>query len=114
MFRVLGIKGVQPTHVFRHSHASWLMASGMNPKAVSQRIGHGNVAFTLSTYTHPDRAEDEKGRRRRWRRCCVPPRARRNKRGTSEADAAAMPQNSQKRCPSPLKPAARPFRMWQK
>ena len=60
MFRVLGIKGVQRTHVFRHSHASWLMASGMNPKAVSQRIGHGNVAFTLSTYTHPDRAEDEK------------------------------------------------------
>ena len=53
-----GVKGAQPLHVFRHTHASWLMAAKANPKAVSKRLGHSNVAFTLSVYTHPERQED--------------------------------------------------------
>ena len=53
-----GIKGVQPLHVFRHTHASWLMAAATNPKAVSKRLGHSNVAFTLAVYTHPEKEED--------------------------------------------------------
>jgi integrase len=53
-----GIKGAQPLHIFRHTHASWLMAARTNPKAISERLGHRNVAFTLATYTHPTREED--------------------------------------------------------
>ena len=55
----VGIEGVQPLHVFRHTQASWLMKSKMNPKAVSKRLGHRNVAFTLATYTHPTMEEDQ-------------------------------------------------------
>lgn len=39
-------------HDFRHSHASNLIADGMNIVAVSKRLGHSNVAMTLEIYTH--------------------------------------------------------------
>jgi hypothetical protein len=28
------------------------LRSGVNPKVVSERLGHGSVAFTLDTYAH--------------------------------------------------------------
>ncbi|MGK2947424.1 MAG: tyrosine-type recombinase/integrase [Acidimicrobiales bacterium] len=39
-------------HDLRHSHASHLLAVGVNAKVVSERLGHGSVAFTLDTYGH--------------------------------------------------------------
>jgi integrase len=36
----------------RHTHATLLLMAGENPKVVSERLGHANVAFTLETYTH--------------------------------------------------------------
>ena len=36
----------------RHTHASLLLAAGINPKVVSERLGHSSVAFTLDTYAH--------------------------------------------------------------
>jgi integrase len=36
----------------RHTHASLLLAAGVNPKVVSERFGHSSVAFTLDTYAH--------------------------------------------------------------
>jgi len=39
-------------HDFRHSHASNLIANGVNIVAVSKRLGHSDVAMTLSVYTH--------------------------------------------------------------
>ena len=39
------------------------LAAGVNPKVVSERLGHSSVAFTLDTYAHvipgmqPDAAE---------------------------------------------------------
>ena len=39
-------------HDLRHTHASLLFQAGENPKVVSQRLGHANVAFTLDTYAH--------------------------------------------------------------
>lgn len=39
-------------HDVRHSHASLLLAAGVNPKVVSERLGHSSVAFTLDTYAH--------------------------------------------------------------
>ncbi|MBA2729967.1 MAG: site-specific integrase [Euzebyaceae bacterium] len=39
-------------HDVRHSHASLLLAAGVNPKVVSERLGHSSVGFTLDTYAH--------------------------------------------------------------
>ena len=36
----------------RHTSATLLMASGINRKVVSERLGHSNVAITLGTYSH--------------------------------------------------------------
>lgn len=39
-------------HDLRHTHASHLLAAGVNVKVVSERLGHASVAFTLDTYAH--------------------------------------------------------------
>ncbi|WP_108668550.1 tyrosine-type recombinase/integrase [Euzebya rosea] len=39
-------------HDLRHTHASLLLQSRVNPKVVSERLGHSSVAFTLDTYAH--------------------------------------------------------------
>ena len=39
-------------HDLRHTHASHLLGAGVNPKVVSERLGHSSVAFTLDTYAH--------------------------------------------------------------
>ena len=39
-------------HDVRHTHATLLLRSGVNPKVVSERLGHSSVAFTLDTYAH--------------------------------------------------------------
>jgi len=39
-------------HALRHSHASALIASGIDPATVSRRIGHANVSTTLNIYSH--------------------------------------------------------------
>jgi integrase len=36
----------------RHSCATLLLDAGVNPKVVSERLGHASVAFTLDTYGH--------------------------------------------------------------
>lgn len=46
-----GVKRIH-LHDFRHSHASNLIADGMNIVAVSRRLGHSDIAMTLSIYTH--------------------------------------------------------------
>jgi len=39
-------------HDLRHSHASQLLAAGVAPQIVSQRLGHGDVNVTLRVYAH--------------------------------------------------------------
>jgi integrase len=39
-------------HDLRHSHASLLLASGVNPKLVQERLGHASITLTLDTYSH--------------------------------------------------------------
>ena len=39
-------------HSLRHTHATTLFKLGKNVKAISQRLGHSSVAFTLKTYIH--------------------------------------------------------------
>jgi len=36
----------------RHTHASILMAGGVHPKVVQERLGHHSSAFTMDTYAH--------------------------------------------------------------
>lgn len=39
-------------HSLRHTHASNLLAAGVNPKYVQERLGHKNIKTTLQTYSH--------------------------------------------------------------
>jgi integrase len=39
-------------HDVRHTAATLMLAAGVHPKVVSERLGHASVAFTLDTYTH--------------------------------------------------------------
>ena len=39
-------------HDLRHTHATLMLKHGVNPKIVSERLGHHSVAFTLDTYAH--------------------------------------------------------------
>lgn len=39
-------------HDLRHSHATMLLRQGVNPKIVSERLGHANISITLDTYSH--------------------------------------------------------------
>lgn len=39
-------------HDMRHSHVTLLIAKNMNPKIISERIGHSDIKVTLDTYSH--------------------------------------------------------------
>lgn len=39
-------------HELRHTSASILIHKGINPKAVSQRLGHASVDITMEIYSH--------------------------------------------------------------
>jgi integrase len=47
-------------HDLRHTSAALLLASRVNPKVVSEMLGHATVAITLDTYSHvlPDMQQD--------------------------------------------------------
>ena len=45
-------------HSLRHSHASALIAAGVDVVSVSRRLGHSSPAFTLTTYCHLFRKDD--------------------------------------------------------
>jgi integrase len=47
-------------HDLRHTHATLALAAGVNPKVVSERLGHATISITLDTYSHviPAMAED--------------------------------------------------------
>ena len=39
-------------HGLRHTYATLALSEGWNPKIVSERLGHANVAITLDIYSH--------------------------------------------------------------
>ena len=47
-------------HDLRHTHATLMLKAGVNPKVVSERLGHSSVNITLDTYSHvlPSLQED--------------------------------------------------------
>jgi integrase len=46
-----GLDGVR-FHDLRHTCASLLLAGGIHPKVVQERLGHATIAITLDTYSH--------------------------------------------------------------
>ena len=49
--KAAGIAGVR-LHDLRHTHASLMLAQGVHPKIVSERLGHASITITLDTYSH--------------------------------------------------------------
>lgn len=47
-------------HTLRHTHAGILIFQGVDPKTLSKRLGHTNVAFTLQVYGHLLPGQDER------------------------------------------------------
>lgn len=39
-------------HSLRHTHASLLLAAGVHPKVVQERLGHSTIAITMDLYSH--------------------------------------------------------------
>ena len=39
-------------HGLRHAHATMALTAGVNPKIVSERLGHSSVAVTMDIYSH--------------------------------------------------------------
>jgi len=46
--------GVPPRsfHALRHTHATVLLAHGVHPKIVQERLGHSDISITIMTYSH--------------------------------------------------------------
>jgi integrase len=47
-------------HALRHSHASHLLASGVDILTISRRLGHGAASITLNVYSHLIHGTDDK------------------------------------------------------
>jgi integrase len=47
-------------HAWRHSHASALIAAGLDVVAVSRRLGHASPALTLNVYSHMFQNSDDR------------------------------------------------------
>jgi integrase len=48
-------------HDLRHSHATALLAAGVRPDVVTERLGHSSVAFTLQQYAHQYAGDQRSG-----------------------------------------------------
>lgn len=46
-------------HDVRHTYATLSLDAGVEPKVVSDRIGHANMAYTLTIYTHRSTGRDQ-------------------------------------------------------
>jgi|LSQX01.2.fsa_nt_gb integrase len=46
-------------HDLRHTHASLLLAQGVHPKIVQERLGHSSITMTLDLYSHMTPGLDE-------------------------------------------------------
>jgi integrase len=47
-------------HALRHTHASQLIAAGVDVVTISKRLGHASPNITLSVYAHLFRQRDDK------------------------------------------------------
>ena len=52
MARRAGLPKGTHFHSLRHTHATWLLANGVDVKTVAERLGHASPSTTLSIYAH--------------------------------------------------------------
>lgn len=52
LLKSAGISTKVRFHDLRHTHATWLLEKGVNPKIVAERLGHSSIRITLDTYSH--------------------------------------------------------------
>jgi len=45
-------------HIFRHTYASLLNATGAQPKAIQSIIGHADINTTMNIYVHRDKEQE--------------------------------------------------------
>ncbi len=57
--RSLGLPPGTTFHTLRHTHATYLIGSGVDVRTVSERLGHADVATTLRVYAHAMPGRDE-------------------------------------------------------
>ena len=50
--KAAGIPDTIKFHDLRHTQASLLLAAGVHPKVVQERLGHSDISLTLNTYSH--------------------------------------------------------------
>jgi integrase len=55
--KAVGLKAAT-LHSLRHTHASTLIATGLDVLTVSRRLGHGSAAITLNVYGHLFKPDD--------------------------------------------------------
>lgn len=53
-------------HCFRHTHATLLFESGVNPKEIQHRLGHSDISMTLDTYTHITSQTEKKKKKHKY------------------------------------------------
>lgn len=52
-----GVKHIR-LHDVRHTYATVSLDSGIDPKIVADRLGHANMSYTLTLYTHRSTGKD--------------------------------------------------------
>ena len=50
--KAAGVPDTVRFHDLRHTQASLMLAAGVHPKVVQERLGHSDIALTLNTYSH--------------------------------------------------------------
>ena len=62
--KAAGLPNALRLYDLRHTHATMLMAQGINPKVVAERLGHATTRQTLDTYSHALPGMQEEATRR--------------------------------------------------
>lgn len=55
-----GIEKNLSSHIFRHSHISYLAEAGLPIKSIMDRVGHANAKMTLEIYSHTTKDMEDK------------------------------------------------------
>jgi len=64
LFRRLKLPEGASLHLLRHTHASLLLADGVDLATVSERLGHSSVRVTADIYSHAIRGRDQEAAQR--------------------------------------------------